>query len=247
MSYGKWIGGALGWALGGPIGALMGVALGTLFDDKSEVTTQTGNQSQRTTRRHNTSSGDFAASLLVLSAAVMKADGKILKSELEYVKQFYVRQFGKDTASQQMLVLKDLLKRDIPVRQVAEQIRFYMEHPARLQLLQYLFGIASADNEVASSELSEIERIAGYMGISFKDYESIKAMFVKNSADAFKILELEESASDDEIKKAYRRMAKKYHPDKVRGIGEAHEEAAKVKFQKLQEAYETIKKQRGIK
>jgi len=243
MAYGKWIGGALGWAVGGPIGALLGIAFGTLFDDKSEP----GQGNIRTSRRHNTSAGDFAASLLVLSASVMKADGKVLKSELDYVKQFYIRQFGQEIATQQMLILKDLLKKDIPVKQVAEQVRFYMQHPVRLQLLQFLFGIANADNEVAASELSEIEKIAGYMGISSKDYESIKAMFVKNSADAYKVLELDESASDTELKQAYRRMAKKYHPDKVRELGKVHEDAAKVKFQKLQDAYETIKKQRGIK
>jgi DnaJ like chaperone protein len=246
MRYGKWIGGALGWALGGPIGGILGFAFGTIFDDNT-LSVEQQNRPERSSRRHQTAAGDFAASLLVLSAAIMKADGKILKSELNYVREFYEKQFGKELASQQMLILRDLLKKDIPLREVSEQIRYFMEHSARLQLIHYLFGIANADQNVDKSEVYTIERIAQYMGISEKDYASIKAMFYKDAGSAFKILEISESASDEEVKKAYRRMAKKYHPDKVRDLGEAHQKAAQEKFLKVQEAYDTIKKQRGFK
>lgn len=246
MRYGKWIGGALGWALGGPIGGILGFAFGTIFDDKS-LSVEDQGRKKRVYSRHQTAAGDFAAALLVLSAAIMKADGKILKSELNYVRVFYEKQFGKEIAQQQMLILRDLLKKEIPLKEVSEQIRYFMEHSARLQLVHYLFGIANADQNVDKSEVQTIERIAQYMGISEKDYASIKAMFYKDASSAYKILEIKESASDDDVKKAYRKMAKKYHPDKVRQLGEAHQNAAEEKFLKVQEAYETIKKERGFK
>jgi DnaJ like chaperone protein len=244
--YGKWIGGGLGWILGGgsPIGAILGFALGSMFD----VTNVNPEERKRmqSQYRHNTTAGDFIGSLLVLSAVVIKADGKVMKSEIDYVRNFFARQFGEAFAQQQMLVLKDILKRDIPVREVCTEIRHNMEHPLRLQLLHYLFGIALADGKVEKTELRLLEEIAGYLGINEKDYASLKAMFFKDTDSAYKILEIEQSATDDEIKKAYKKMAVKYHPDKVMHLGEEFQKSAKDKFLKVQEAYEILKKERGI-
>lgn len=252
MGFAKWIGGSLGWALGGPIGGVLGFVFGAMFDDTSLTVENKTGYDPRTDRRyqssrHQTQQGDFASALLVLSAAVMKADGKHMRSELDYIRQFYTNQYGAAAAAHQMNVLKELLNKEIPIREVCEQIRYYMEHPLRLQLVHYLFGIAKADGEVDQSEVRLIEQIAHYMGISEKDIASLKAMFYKDKAQSYKILELEESASDDDVKKAYRKMAMKYHPDKVRGMGDQVEKDAAEKFRKVQEAYEHIKKSRGIK
>jgi DnaJ like chaperone protein len=253
MSFGKWIGGAMGWAMGGPIGGIIGFAIGAMADDKSFKGVQSGQASnthgQRSygQYRHQTQSGDFASALLVLSAAVMKADNRLLKSELDFIRDFYTRQFGSAAAAQHIGVLKELLQKDIPVREVCEQIRYYMEHPMRLQLMYYLFGIAKADGNVDKDEMRIIELIAQYIGLNNKDYESLKAMHYKDTESAFKILEIESSASDEEVKKAFRKMAMKYHPDKVRGLGEQHEKSANEKFIKVQEAYEQIKKERNMK
>ena len=256
MGFGKWIGGALGWAVGGPIGGLLGFAFGTIIDDKS-LSVEKGNQKRGNydprydrryqNQRHHTQPGDFASALLVLSAAVMKADGKHMKSELDYIRGFFARQFGESSAAYQMSLLKELLQKDIPVREVCEQIRYYMEHPMRLQMMHYLFGIANSDGSVDSSEERIINQIAHNLGISEKDYESIRAMFYHDAESDYKILEVASSSTDEEIKKAYRKMAMKYHPDKVRGLGEQHEKAAAEKFVKVQEAYERIKKKRNIK
>jgi len=250
MSYGKIFGGFLGWAVGGPIGGLVGVALGAIVDSsggssRQQYDPRTDGRYQ--SHRHHTQSGDFSSALLVLSAAVMKADGKHMRSELDFIRAFYARQFGESVASQQMTVLKNLLTKDIPLKEVCDQIRYFMEHPMRLQLLHYLFGLASADGDVDSKEVEVIERISNYMGISKADYESIRAMFYKDSSSAYKILEIEESATDEEVKKAYRKMAVKYHPDKVRDLGEQHQKAAQEKFISVQDAYETIRKKRGMK
>ena len=251
MSFGKWIGGALGWAMGGPIGGMIGFAIGAMADDKSFKGVRTGEQQQTQTNyrqyRHQTQSGDFASALIVLSAAVMRADNRLLKSELDFIREFYTKQFGSAAAAQHIGVLKELLQKEIPLREVCEQIRHFMEHPMRLQLLYYLFGIAKADGNVDKAEMQIIETIANYLGLNAKDFESLKAMHYKDSESAYKILEIEPSAADDEVKKAHRKMAMKYHPDKVRGLGEQHEKSAQEKFIKVQDAYEQIKKERGMK
>ena len=236
-SYGKWIGGGLGWAFGGPIGAIMGFAFGSMYDGM-----QTGKYESKPTQ-----SGDFSISLLILSAAIMKADGLIMRSELEYVKQFFIRQFGAYEAQQKIKLLKEILKQEINAQDVSLQIKQYMDYPARLQLLHFLFGISSADGQFHSREVEMIDSISSYLGISNNDYVSIKAMFVKDIDSAYKILEATPESTDDEVKKAYHKMAVKYHPDKVAHLGEDIKTAAKEKFQKLNAAYEEIKKQRGIK
>ncbi len=238
--YGKWIGGTLGWAFGGPVGAILGFAFGSMLDGAT-VSESDGDVMNSATQR-----GDFTASLLVLSAAVMKADGKIMKSELDYVKNFFIRQFGVNVTEQNMLKLRELIKQDFSVSDVCYQIKYNMDYSIRLQLLHFLFGIAGADGEFHPTEIKMIEDIATFMGIDLSDLASIKAMFVKDTESAYKILEISPNATDDEVKKAYRQMAVKYHPDKVSTLGDDIQNAAKEKFQQLNNAYEQIKKQRGI-
>lgn len=237
--FGKWLGGGLGFALGGPIGSLIGFALGAVLDDTKVVAQKTGTRQQ--TRR-----GDFGASLLVLVAAVMKADGSVQKSELEYVKKFFVQHFGVEETKEFMLLLRDLLQKEIPVYEVSTQIKQNMEYSSRLQLLHFLFGISMADGNVHASEANVIEKIAGFLGITMADFASIKAMFFKDINSDYKILEVDSSVSDEELKKAYRKMATRFHPDKVSHLGEQFQKDANEKFQKVQQAYENIKKQRGI-
>ncbi|HEX8516093.1 MAG TPA: TerB family tellurite resistance protein [Bacteroidia bacterium] len=247
IKFGKWVGSGLGWALGGPLGGVLGFALGSMFDAASvTVQTTTGQEGRYTGSRMAPHAGDFAASLLVLSAAVMKSDGRTLKSELDYVKTFLVRQFGEQHAQAQIQMLKEILKQEIPLRDVCLQIKQYMPHPERLQLVHYLFGISKADGHVHPSELETIASISNYLGVNTADFNSLKAMYFRDPGSDYKILEIESSATDEDVKKAYRKMAVKFHPDKVAALGDEVQHAAKEKFQKVQEAYENIKKQRGF-
>ena len=238
-SFAKWIGGGLGWVVGGPIGGLLGFLVGSFFDG---ATVQTSSSN----RMDITTPGAFGMSLLVLIAAVMKADGKVMKSELDYVKNFFLTQFGLQVTEDNMLKLREILKQDFPLNDVCYQIKYNMDYSIRLQLLHFLFGIAGADGQFHPAEINVIEKIASFMGIYESDLNSIKAMFVKETDSAYKILEISPVATDDEVKKAYRQMAIKYHPDKVSTLGEDIQKAAKEKFQQLSNAYEQIKKQRGM-
>lgn len=246
QKFAKWIAGGLGWAIGGPIGGIFGFALGAMFDNTVGVDAVSGNGTGGN-YRHQTTPDDFLRALLVLSATVMKADGKIMKSELDYVKKYFASQFGESKTADLMIILKEILKQEIPVREVCEQVRHNMEHSSRLALLHFLFNISNADGSVDASEVNTIQQIAAYLEISTKDFESIRAMFWKDKAAAYKILEIENTVTDEEVKKAYRRMAVKHHPDKIAHLGDDFKQAANDKFLKVQAAYETIKAERGIK
>ena len=237
MSWNKWIFGALGWSMFGPIGGLLGYTLGAQSDSRSS----------HRYRNQNTQSGDFGAALLILLAAVIKADGKILKSELDYVKTFLVDNFGKTHANQALKMLKELLHKDFPLNQVCGQIQQNMDHPSRIQLMHVLFGLSASDGEVHPEEIRVIKTIGNYLNINPKDFESIQSMFYKDTESAYKVLEIDKSASDTAVKKAYRKMAKKYHPDKVGHLGEDFQKMAEKKFKQLNDAYQKIKSIRNIK
>lgn len=238
MGYGKWIAGGLGWAFGGPIGGLIGYAIGSLVE-------KTNNHSEK--KQAKTTRGDFAITFVVLTAAVMKADGKVIKSELDFVKKYFAQFFGLEESKDMLLLLKDVLKKDIQIQEVATQVQQFMAYESRLQVLHFLFGISKADGNICDAELHVLNQISIGIGLTNSDYISIKNMYFEDTDSAYKILEVEPESSDEDVKKAYKKMAIKYHPDKVSYLGDRARLASEEKFKKLNEAYEKIKKQRNIK
>ena len=250
-SFTKWLGAGLGFSLGGPIGAAIGFAIGSFvdgFSDEDLKEEKREYQRRVKTGRNtvNTQSGDFEMSLLVLASIVIKSDGKVDQRELDFVRSQFVSMYGKERANHAFQLFSGIIKSKVSARQVCIQIRQNMSHASRLQLLHFLFGIAKADEFVVEAEVEEIRKIAGYLYINQRDFESIKAMFYDASENAYKILEIDKTVSNAEVKKAYRKMVKKYHPDKLQGLGEEHLKGAKEKFQSIQSAYEKIKNERGL-
>ena len=188
----------------------------------------------------------FFVSLLVLSSAVIKADGRTHPAELRTVQEFMRRNFGESAAQEAMSMLEQLGSQQVNIYSVGPQIAANMNYSQRLQLLNYLIQIATSDGDFSSSEKSVIEAIASTIGIRPTDAASAIAMYYRDADSAYSVLGISPSASDDEVKSAYRRMAMKNHPDKVATLGPDVQKAASEKFRKIQQAYETIKKQRGL-
>lgn len=246
-SFSKWLGAGLGFTLGGPIGSIIGFAVGSFVDGFSkEDLLKEFQESQNGRGSRNTQSGDFEISLLILASVVIKADGKIDQRELNFVRTQFVGMYGKERANRAFKLFSGIIKKDVSAYQVCGQIRQHMPHASRLQLLHFLFGIAKADEHVTEVEVNEIKKIAGYLNINPHDFESIKSMFFDSADNAYKILEITKTATNNEVKKAYRKMAKKYHPDKLQDLGKEHLKGAEDKFLQIQNAYEKIKSERGI-
>ena len=237
MGLGKWIAGALGWAMLGPIGGILGYYIASWMEQSAEaVGGQSMNQDQR---------NSFLMSLLVLSAAVIKADGKTTSQELSTVRNFFTRNFGAQAGNEAEQIVKDLITKDFNIYDVCGQVCSCMDYSQRLQLYYYLVSLAACDG-LHQNETDILEVIARYIGISQTEIDSIFAQFRPSNDSNYKILEITPDATDEEVKKAYRKMAVKYHPDKVATLGEDVQKAAEEKFKAVSQAYEAICRERGI-
>jgi len=272
MGAAKWIAGFLGWAAWGPIGGLIGYFLGKAVDNYIDMSRQlppgdgenyTGSYTRRQggngqTGGYQRSSGtrgytaqeqrnSFFVSLLVLSSAIIKADGRTHPKELDCVRNFFRTNFGEQAATEAMQILDRLNSQQVNIYQVGDQIASNMNYSQRLQLFHYLVQIATSDGEFAASEKSILEAIGTVIRLNKGDTDSVIAMFYKGDTSAYTVLEISPSATDDEVRAAYRRMAMKNHPDRVATLGPEVQKAAAEKFRQVHDAYETIKKQRGMK
>lgn len=266
MAFGKWIGGFLGFAHGGPLGALAGFALGWLFDRMADApaqdTTAGGSGGQSTAyadeaRRQQGQRNSFLFSLLVLSAYIIRADGRIMHSEMEHVRRFLRVNFGEAAVSEGEQTLRRLFEQqkqmgDAQFRQVitacCQQMAQYLTYEQRLQLLSFLVGISKADGVVAPEEVEALCHVTSALGLTQADLDSMLNLSAgrDNLEAAYKVLGVEPTATDDEVKKAYRAMALKHHPDRVATLGEDIRKAAEKKFQEINDAKERIFKARGL-
>jgi len=241
MGFGKWIAGALGWAILGPIGGILGYYFASRVEKLSQESERYTDANISIQEQRNS----FLMSLLVLSAAVIKADGKTTSRELATVRSFFASNFGPQAGNDAEEIVTNILSRDFNLYEVCKQVRSCMDYSQRLQLYHYLVSLAACDG-LHQSEIDVLEVIATYIGLSKAEVDSIFAQFRPSNDSNYKILEIDPSASNDEVKKAYRKMAVKYHPDKVATLGEDVQKAAEEKFKAISQAYEAICKERGI-
>jgi DnaJ like chaperone protein len=241
MGLGKWIAGALGWAVLGPLGGILGYYFASRLERFAEAAIgyddgQHANQGQR---------NSFLISLLVLSTAVIKADGKVTSAERSRFREFFAANFGAQAANEAEEILNEILQKDFNLYEVCSQIRSCMDYSQRLQLYHYLVSLGACDGLV-QKEIDLLETIANYIGLSKTDSDSIMAQFRPNNDSNYRILGITPDATDEEVRKAYRRMAIQYHPDKVATLGEDVQKAAEEKFKAISLAYEAICRERGI-
>lgn len=241
----KWFAAFVGFMFYGIRGAILGFIIGSLIDFLTS--SRRGGGFKIFSDEERVTPGDFELHLLTLSAIVIKADGKVSQQEMDYVRNYFVQAYGKERANAVFRTFNDVVKdRQLDEARIAQFLAARTQYAARLQIVHFLFSIANADGRVSEAEARTIRSIAGHLRIGVKDYESLHAMFFKTTDNSYKILEIEKSATDAEVKKAYRDMAKKYHPDKLGHMDEVYRKGAEEKFRRVQEAYEQIQKERGM-
>ena len=236
----KWFAAIIGYSFLRFPGAILGFIIGGFieFVSKNSVKIRTSAYAIRPET--------FQLNLLALSALIIKADGKVQQKELDFVRSFFIGQYGRERAGSIFKTFNTEIKKET---QHLDQLTLVFvqqtSYETRLQILHFLFGIANADGHISLGELKKLSQVVTGMQLRLPDFESIKAMFVKNTDNAYKILEVETNANSDEIKRAYRNMVKKYHPDKLRGQDPAMIKGAEEKFREVQKAYETLMAQKN--
>lgn len=261
MAYGKWIGGYLGWSAFGPIGALIGFVVGSIFDStvddndtpRIEMNGGTSFSSRQQTQQGNRNS--FLLSMLVLAAYIIRADGRVMHSEMEFVRKVLKQNFGDSAAQQGDEILRQLFDEEKrmgselfrqKIMDSCRQITANLDHSGRLQMLNFLVNIAQADGSVPQSELKALKDVATWLQMSASEVDSMLHLEGNTLEDAYKVLGLTPQATDDEIRKAYRRLALEHHPDRVAKLGEDVRKAAEKKLQEINAAKERIYKARGL-
>lgn len=275
MALGKWIGSALGWILSGGnvLGAIAGYCIGSLLSDATSTAERdngfngNGNtfrndysDTQFNQRPFEEDRNSFLFSMLVLSSYIIKADGKIMHSEMNCVRNFLRNNFGEQAVRQGEDILLKLFEMQKQqgattfketIRKSCVEISFHMNIGQRLQLLDYLIIIAKVDGTISPEEVYALKEVATYLGLSAQDVDSMLNMEASSNQqiglnEAYKILGISPNATNDEVKAAYRKMALKHHPDRVSTLGDDVREAAEKKFQEINNAKERIYKARGL-
>ena len=241
----RWFAAIVGYSLFRFPGAVLGFLVGSFFERVNPKSSSARTIFTQTKR--GVSSAEFELNLLSLASIVIKADGIVNQKELDFVRKYFVQAYGKEHANAIFKVFnEEIKKKQLSAQKISSFLRSKMRYESRLQILHFLFSIANADGHVSEPEVKEINLIAEYLAINLRDFESIKAMFFNKPDRAYRILEVEKTASPAEIKKAYRTMVKKYHPDKLQHMDEVYRKGAEQKFRKVQEAYEQLQKEIGF-
>jgi DnaJ like chaperone protein len=259
--FGKMVGGSLGFVIGGPIGAIAGAAFGHTFVDKKEqayLSSRPGSRQHSRLGAQETLSSNEQAQLVFFTAAfsmlakICKVDGRITDKEINAINMFMRQDLQLDANSQQ--TAQNIFRQAVNSHESfdAFAMQFYSvfrTQPNIIELMiDVLLRVSSADGSISNDEEHLLLSAIRIFNYSNDDYERLKSRYVKTSNKYYAILKCDESATNEEIKKQYRKLANEYHPDKIeaKGLPEEFIKFANTKFKEIQEAYDNIKKERSL-
>lgn len=271
----KWICAAVGFSLGGFFGAVAGYFIGAVIQRiGSGISGSEYSSSQYARNREYHAYGGnrpyghrqvgsatdsprtlFLNSLLEMTAHVIAADGRIMHSEMEVVRAFLRQNFDAATAracGERLLTIfqeRKQLTAEAWRRRVVQSCRnvtFALTQEQCLQLMALLAGIAKADGRIDPAEVKAMKDVAHALGMDASVVEQLLSLGGSTLDDAYRVLGVSPQATDDEVRRAYRKMALQYHPDRVSTLGKDVQENAKRKFQEINDAKERIFKARGM-
>lgn len=206
----------------------------------------TGNRYE--TGGYNTSTRHYALRPLVaIFATIMKADGRVMRSELNYVREALIRQFPPSDVQRALIDLRDMLKTSFRLSPYLMTLRHSLTEGGKTSLLHVCFELAGIDGVLNDAEIRAIREVAAGMGVSSIQFENILSRYQRKEVDYYQVLGISRQATNDEVKRAFREAAQQYHPDRYAQASAEKQQQATEKFKKINRAYEEIKKQRGMK
>jgi DnaJ like chaperone protein len=251
--FGKMIGGTIGFALGGPLGAIAGAAFGHAFVDKKDDLYLSSQPGTRETLSSNEEAQlIFFTAVFSMLAKLCKADGRVSENEISAVETFMKKDLHLDQNSQTTAV--NIFKQALNSPESFEgfALQFYSTFRAQPHIIDLMMDIllrvSTADGKITDNEEAILLSAARIFNYSGYDYDRFKSRYVKKANQYYAVLKCDETASDEEIKKQYRKLVTEYHPDKIeaKGLPEEFIKFANDKFGEIQEAYDAIKKERGL-
>jgi DnaJ like chaperone protein len=197
----------------------------------------------------------FATAVIVLGAKLAKVDGVVTRDEIQAFKRVFRiddREVG-DVARIYNQAKTSARGFEPYARQISA---LFGNDPFLLEeLLVGLFEVARADGELNPAEVDFLRRVAAIFGFNIGSFEQIRARFsatarnMSGADDAYAVLGLTRSASDDEIKQTYRKLVREHHPDRLvaKGMPEEFVDRANKTLAAINAAYDRIEKERNLK
>ncbi len=239
---GKAIGAGLGFLFGGPFGAILGAMTGNFFDASSQGQISSGRPHSDHERSLN-----FITHLVGILISIAKADGRVNTHEIKVIERAFVS-FGFKGEDLNFIrnLINQTVRANLNLQAVCHEFKQYSSYEEKLSLLRIVYMVAFADKEFHASEENMINQIIGLLEISADDAFEIRGEFSSDHDKHYRILNTTRDATVEDIKKAYRLLSKKYHPDRVTHLGDEFARLASEKFQKINESYEKIKSEKGF-